>query len=181
MGSNIYVPPTVAIESPVDGSFVRTNTVTVRWSATDALSEIDHYMVKLDNGRWIQVIGDSYTFTKLKAGQHTVTVQAYDGTQLCDEDSASFTVDMTAPSVKITSPLNGAIVSSSSVTMQWTASDSSGIAYHMVQLDCGSWIRVDGNSYTFDGLSNGKHVVKVQAVDNAGNVKEAAVKFTIKA
>jgi hypothetical protein len=51
----------------------------------------------------------------------------------------------------------------------------------MVKLDGNSWITVDsGSSYTFNDVVNGKHTVKVQAFDNAGNIREASVRFTVK-
>jgi hypothetical protein len=137
-------------------------------------------MVKMDRGKTVKVTGTSYAFTKLKAGPHTVTVQAFNNTGISRTVMSTFTIDTTAPSLSITSPTNGGTVPSSSVTVKWMASDSSGIAYYNVKLDNGAWIKVDATSYTFTGVANGKHTVTVQAVDNAGNTKSVVVKFTVK-
>lgn len=176
-------PPSVTITSPTDGSFTKSTAVTTSWSATDQISGIAYFMVKMDNGRWIQVTGNSYTFAKLKTGMHTVTVQAFNNAGLSTTASSMFTIDVTTPTLRITSPIAGATVPSGTVTVQWSASDSvSGIAYYMVKLDSGAWVRVDDvNSYTFTGVANGKHTVSVQVVDNAGNAKTAMVKFTVRA
>ena len=76
MGSNICMPSTVTINSPADSSFIRASTVKVQRSTTDALSEITYFTVKLDNGKWAQMAGTSYMFSKLKAGPHTVAICA---------------------------------------------------------------------------------------------------------
>jgi hypothetical protein len=180
---SVVVPapsPVLKFESPVEGSFIK-SPVTVRWVASDHISRIAYCTVKLDGRRRIKVTVSSHTFTKLKNGLHSVTVQAFNNAGLSTVLSSSFIVDSTAPSLEITSPRNGATVHSNSVAIQWAASDSqSGIAYCMVKLDSGTWIKVDASNYTFSELSNGKHTVKVQAIDNAGNAKEATVKFTVK-
>ena len=172
--------PVLKFESPADGSFIK-SPVTVRWTAIDHISGIAYCMVKLDGRKRIKVTVNSHTFTKLESGQHSVTVQAFNNAGLSTVLSSSFIVDSTVPSLEITSPRNGATVRSSSVAIQWAASDSqSGIAFCMVRFDDGAWVKVDGSNYTFSELFNGKHTAKVQAIDNAGNIKEATVKFTVK-
>jgi hypothetical protein len=89
--------------------------------------------------------------------------------------------DVTAPIVKITSPTSGAVVGKSSVTVNWTASDSSGVAYSMVKLDSGSFINVNSaRTYTYSGVANGNHTLTVQAFDTTGNSKLVTVKFAVK-
>lgn len=79
--------------------------------------------------------------------------------------------DTTPPTISITSPANGATVTSSSVTVTWTGSDSgSGINYYETRLDGGSWInKGTSTSHTYTGVSNGAHTVDVRAWDKAGN------------
>jgi hypothetical protein len=172
--------PVVKFESPAHGSFIK-SPVTVRWTAIDHISGIAYCLVKLDGRRRIKVTVNSHTFTKLESGPHAVTIQAFNNASLSTVLSSSFVVDSTVPSLVITSPKNGATVRSNSVAIQWAASDSqSGIAFYMVRLDDGPWVKVNHSTYTLGELAKGKHVVKVRALDNAGNVKVATVKFTVK-
>lgn len=89
--------------------------------------------------------------------------------------------DTTPPSVSINSPSEDSEVSNTSVTVEWTASDSdSGVDHYEIKLNDGEWIEVDGDTtYTFDGLSEGSHTVEVKAVDGEGNSATDSVAFVV--
>ena len=72
-------------------------------------------------------------------------------------------------------------MNSSRITVSWVGSDSaSGIEYYGVRLDESSWIDVGTNEfYTFTGIANGNHTIRVKAVDKAGNPTEVQVSFTV--
>jgi hypothetical protein len=69
--------------------------------------------------------------------------------------------DSTAPSLRITSPTGNVVVPSSSVTVQWTTSDASGVVYNPMRPNSGDGIRVNGSNYTFTELVNGMYGIKV--------------------
>lgn len=174
--------PSVSIISPSDGSFVRWNLLTVRWIASDTGSGIAYFQVKMDDGAWRYVPAECSSTIMVCSGEgyHAVTVRAVNNAGVVSETSASFIVDTTAPSLRITSPTLGAVLRSRSVDVQWTASDlSSGIAYYRVTLDLGTWTTVpaDSTSYTFTNVPRGIHLITVEAVDHAGNINIAATLF----
>lgn len=69
--------PDVQITSPQDGETITDTTVTVYWSST--ATDIEYYLVRLDDGPWINVgLSTSYTFTGLTDGAHVVYVMAVD-------------------------------------------------------------------------------------------------------
>ncbi|MCP8323777.1 MAG: Ig-like domain-containing protein, partial [Candidatus Methylarchaceae archaeon HK02M2] len=87
------VPPTLSITSPTNGSEVKSSTVEVTWTGSDADTGIDHYEVKLDGGSWINVsTATSYNFTEVSDGSHTVYVKAVDGAENAKEAMVNFTV-----------------------------------------------------------------------------------------
>jgi hypothetical protein len=90
-------------------------------------------------------------------------------------------VDTTPPSISITSPSDGATVSSSDVTVTWSGSDAgSGIDYYEIRLNGGSWInKGTSTSHTFTGLADATHSVDVRAWDVAGNDATDSVSFTV--
>jgi hypothetical protein len=91
--------------------------------------------------------------------------------------------DTTPPVVDITSPANGATLTSSTVTVTWTGSDSgSGINYYETRIDSGSWVnKGTSTSHTYTGVANGTHTVDVRAWDNAGNSAMDSVTFSVNA
>ncbi|NJE27061.1 hypothetical protein E3E22_10660, partial [Thermococcus sp. MV5] len=69
--------PIINITSPEDGTEFYTNTtanITIIWKAEDKLG-IDHYEIKLNDGPWIKVGNNEYTFYELPEGEYTVYVK----------------------------------------------------------------------------------------------------------
>jgi len=86
--------PTITIMSPLDGSVVRSKTVTVTWNVTDESSTIDHNEIRLDGGSWINVgTNTAETFTELSDGPHTIDVKATNEVGISMQKSVGFTVE----------------------------------------------------------------------------------------
>jgi hypothetical protein len=86
--------------------------------------------------------------------------------------------DSVPPSISITSPEPDAVVGSSSVTVEWTASDDgSGIDRFEVRVDGGAATVLPGTatSHIVTGLANGVHAIVVTAIDGAGNTRSDGV------
>ena len=78
--------------------------------------------------------------------------------------------NQTLPPVFVGGAVNGTTVSSNKVTLNLQTPDTN-TAYYQVRLDGGSWVKTGlSSSYTFSGLSLGKHTLQGQAVDNSGQV-----------
>ena len=173
-------PPMVTITSPDDGAVLDADSVTVEWTVTDQDADVE---VRLDGGEWQATTDDSMTFSDLDDGEHTVDVRATGLTGSSSTASVTFIVstDNTAPTVSITSPANGSSHASTSVTVNWSASDGdgSGIALVEIKLDAGSFAPVTTNTRTFTNLSEGAHNVTIRVTDSADNVGEATVTFMV--
>jgi hypothetical protein len=92
----------VSIIKPNARVIVSTN-VTIVWSASDNVSEISYYEIKLNNGPWKKLENEtSYTYTELNDGNYTVYMEAIDNAGNTAKTSISFTV--------LTAPTTGALV-----------------------------------------------------------------------
>ena len=172
--------PTVSITSPSDRALVGIATVT--WTGNDATSGLQGYRSRVDNQSWSTVaLTLTRTFTGLIDGSHFIEVQALDRSGNTFTVSVNFTLDMTAPVVSITSPANGFITNSTTVKVDWTATDSpAGVQGYQYRIDAGGWNGLSGAvTNDFAGLSDGLHTVYVQAVDNAGNSAITSVTFRV--
>ena len=178
--------PSVNLTSPVNGSAV-SNTVSVSASASDNVggSGMSNVVFLVDGSVVGSDTSSPYTYNWSSAsvgnGSHTLAVRATDnaGNQ-STLSSVNVTVanavpDTTAPSVNLTSPVNGSAVSNT-VSVSASASDNvggSGVASVSFLVD-GSVVGSDTSSpYSFNwnsaGMANGSHTVAARAVDNAGN------------
>ncbi|MEM4977003.1 MAG: Ig-like domain-containing protein, partial [Desulfurococcaceae archaeon] len=172
------IPPTVSIESPSSGTWLNTRDVTVTWSGSDSLSGIHHYEIRIDGGSWINVgASTSYIFTNLAEGTHTVEVKAVDKVGNTATSTITVGVDVTPPTVSVTSPPSGTWYNTRDVTVTWSGSDSlSGIHHYEIRINGGSWINVGtSTSYTFTNLAEGTHTIEVKAVDMAGNTATSTI------
>ncbi|MEM2111449.1 MAG: Ig-like domain-containing protein [Candidatus Bathyarchaeia archaeon] len=92
--------PMVFITFPLNGSELRSSTITVRWNGTDKISGIDYYNLRLDYGSWVSLgTKTTYILTKLNDGEHTIEVEAYDKAGNTNRSTVTFTIN--------TSPLFG--------------------------------------------------------------------------
>jgi len=91
-------PPMVSIVSPKLNATIGSQTVTINWNGTDLGLGIDHYEIKLDGGLPTNV-GDlnTYTFSGLNDGNHTVYVKAFDKIGRTNETSVSFVINASPP------------------------------------------------------------------------------------
>ncbi len=173
-------PPTIAISAPANGAMLNNGTVTFIWVAFDSGSGLNYYSYTL-NGTWIITTDQNVTIT-LPEGNYSFSVRAYDKAGNPSATSTrTFMVDLTAPTLNITAPVNGELFGVAHVLVSWTANDTmSGIAEYSVNIN-GTWIVIPStnNSYLFEGLSDGSHEVLVKATDNAGNFVVKNVTFTV--
>jgi hypothetical protein len=157
--------PTVTITEPEDGAVIPTDSVTVEWTIENPAGSVE---VQLDGGAWAPATGDSATFSDLSDGEHTVTVRTTQG----GEDSVTFTVDTTPPTVSISSPVDDAVIDSSSVTVIWT---SAGAVTTERSVDGGTWQAVTGTSVTISSLADGEHTISIRVTDVAGHTASDSV------
>jgi parallel beta-helix repeat protein len=162
--------PTLAISSPTNGSSVNSANVTISWVGSDA-TVISYYEVCIDSGNWTSLNGTNMMFNGLSDGSHNVTVRAYDLLSNHAEITSSFMIDTVAPTINITSPSNGTYVTSSSMTVRWTADDDTSVCSQLMKVDNGTWAPMPTmiTSKALTGLSDGEHTIGIMVLDKAGN------------
>jgi len=174
--------PTVNITSPDEGDMFGTSEVTVEWEGGDDISGVEYYEIRINESDWIyKGLDESHLFTDLTDGFHFVEVIAYDHAGNFATDNVTFMVDVTPPTVDITSPEDDDVISDPEVVVEWTGHDDlSGIDYYEIRIDEGVWIDKGNDTYhEFTELAEGEQVVDVRAYDNAGNLATDTVTFTI--
>jgi hypothetical protein len=150
-----------------------------------ASNPIDNIQIKIDTGLWQPATGTqswSYYWNEPTAseGLHTIYLRGYSGSYLI-EKSVDVVVDNTNPTLSILTPEQNKYFNSLNVTVSWLGSDSfSGISHYTLKLDDGEWtdLGLDLN-HTFENLSQGAHLVKVIAFDNASNQNLSSVLFIV--
>ncbi len=175
-------PPSAAISAPTGNPWVNVTSEAVAFSASDATSGIARLEISLDNGTAVDVTGQTaYTLTGLADGAHQVELTATDQAGNVATATANFRVDTMKPAVTFGAPADGASISSSSVAVQWLATDAgSGITSVSISLDGGTPQSVTpGGTQTYTGLADGQHSVVITAKDAAGNVRTSTLSFTV--
>jgi hypothetical protein len=134
-------------------------------SLSYSASRATTYQCRFDGGGW-QSCGSTFTKGQLADGRHSLVVRGLDALGIVGPESERhWNVDTRSPSVSIEAGPN-ALVLSDSATFT-VSSDEPGS--FRCQIDTGLW-RDCGASERIQGLTDGNHVFRVNAVDRAGNV-----------
>lgn len=189
IGSPDLVAPTVTVTAPADGASVA-ETVSIAASAADEtqLGRVDFYLgTTLLSSDTSAPYSASFNSRDFANGAHTITARAVD--LGCNETSSPVSitidnyVDVTPPSVSITSPAEGATVSGE-VVIQASASDDVSVArvdFYMGTTLLGSDTTAP-YSFTWSTgvVFDGPYALTARGVDTVNNVgTSAAVNVTV--
>jgi C1A family cysteine protease len=170
----------IEIVSPHDGELLSVDSTTATWAFSGSPFGIDHYELRLDYGYWSDMgLQTTCNLHFLETDWHTLEVRVFDGVGNSATDTVHFEVDTLAPTVFITSPMEGEGIAASFVVVSWNIEElGSGLISVLINLDGGDWIHA-GEGHTFTSVSPGNHIITLWAVDEAGNSGSATVNFTI--
>lgn len=194
------VAPVITIISPSNGARVTNSQQPVVFNVVDEAGgsgvDLDSVTVNLDGSAvpasqiTHSAITNGYSFTYTPAsalgnGSHTVTVNASDNDgNAAVEKSTTFTVDTIAPSLNVTSPQDGLITNSASVTVAGTTNDATSspvtVSISLNGADQGAvTVGSDGSFSKSVTLANGENTIVVTATDQAGLSTSVTVHATL--
>lgn len=175
----VYAPPpadttqpTLAVTSPVNGAIVTTTPITVSGTATDDVgvtSVTVNGLTATGTTSWSRSL-------VVTAGVNSITVIARDAAGNSTTQTLTVTyqpplpTDVTAPALTITSPTNGQVFTSASITLQGTATDDVGVTSVTVNGQPATGTTSWSKAAT---LVAGTNTFTVQAQDAAGNLAVA--------
>lgn len=186
--NNDLTSPTVSIAAPVGGSTISGTAVAFTANASDNVGitkvelSVDGTIVATDTTTPYTTTVNTSSMTN---GLHTLSAKAYDAAGNVSNASISVTVnnaDTTAPTVSVTSPINGSTVSG---TINFSANAYDNVSLTKVEfLIDNNIVATDTSSaYTTSvdttSLTNGSHTFLAKVYDAAGNTKTAAVTVTV--
>lgn len=179
-------PPSVEVTAPADGS--RTNNPLPTYSGTVSDDGPPPLTVSIDVDGTVlgdaTVTGNTWTFTPtvpLLEGDHTVMATATDAAGNTATDSNTFTVDLTAPTVEVTTPADGSQTNDSTPDYSGTVEAGSTVVITVDGVVLGN-ATVTGTTWTFTPtvpLLDGPHTVMATATDEAGNTASDSNDFTV--
>jgi hypothetical protein len=196
--------PSLNVTNPNEGQlFGGANlTATVEATASDP-SGLGAYYVAIDGAGKKYVFhpanGDMATtaidLSSLTEGNHTILVRVTDLVGHATEIKRHITIDRTAPTVTVSSPITGQVVGGTTLDITGTVTDSSGLSEYRYQLLDSNKDNTLGNSVIgghdevvdgalgsldISGLPSGDYYVRVWAKDDLGNTSAPSyVKFTV--
>ncbi len=186
-GTPDTTPPTVSIAAPVDGAIV-TASISIDATASDdtAMDRVEFYvagsLVGTDSAAPYSFNWDT---TTVADGNTNVSVTAFDAAGNSSNASINVSVnnaDITAPTVAITTPADGASVSGTTAVAA-SASDNVGVIRVDFDVD-GTALGNDTTppysvSWDTTGTADGSYTLTATAVDAAGNASSASVTVSV--
>ncbi len=183
-------PPTVTITNPPSAK-TYTNAQTVSLSAT-AADNFEVANVEFYDGATLKGSDSTpaytldWSFTDADNGAHVWTARAYDAAGNVSTSSPvtlTVSIDITSPTVFISSPTNGANLATSPTTVSGTAIDpgspTSGLAVVEVRVNSGSWSNATGTTTWTRSvtLSPCPNTIEARSLDKAGNYSAIVSNF----
>jgi hypothetical protein len=165
-------PPTIQITSPADGSFTNQTSIEVQGTVSD--DNLDTVTV---NG--VQATVSNGEFTAQidlpdGEGDKTITATATDIVGHESSDSITITLDVTAPTIQITQPVDGSWTNQTSITVTGTVSDAN---IDTVTVN-GVTATVTNNTFTAQNVpvqNEGDNTITATAMDKANNTAETSI------
>ncbi len=165
-------PPSLNVDAI--GRYVNYSKISISWYAKDNTGIAD-YAVKIDNKSWVTTMANT-TNISLKDGFHNISVLARDKAGNVAEKTMEICVDTHAPILTdVVVNRNG-----DGWHLSWAVRDNtSGVAYVKVYVD-GKFVAqvTKGKSIVIKDLSPGKHRIRIDAYDYAGNMNAKTLVFT---
>lgn len=177
--------PTVSLTNVVK-IYTNSQTVTIAATASDnvGVTNVEFYDGGILKGSdTTPTYTFDWSFTNVDNGAHVWTARAYDAAGNVSTSSAvtlTISIDVTPPTLVISSPTNGANVTVSPTTVSGTASDpgspTSGLNLVEVRVNGGSWSNATGTaSWTRSvTLSPCANTIEARSRDKAGNYSAIA-------
>lgn len=175
-------PPVITITAPTASALIVNNKPVITWTVTDDDSGVNANSIgitidsgsKVTSGITKTAISNGYkcTYTPTAAladGSHTIKVDASDNDgNAAVQKSVTFKVDTVPPTLSITSPANGLVTKSSSVTVIGKTNDVTSSPVTVTVNGTKVTIADDGTFTTNVSLKEGSNTITVIATDSAG-------------
>lgn len=159
---NSKQPITFTVVDEAGGSGVKTSTISVK---VDGMAITDIKTTAITNGY-------SVTATPAKAlsdGSHTVKINASDNDgNAAEEKTTTFTVDTVPPTLNITSPAEGLITASETITVSGTTNDATSSPTTITVNGNAVTVSANGSFSTTVTLTEGENTITIIATDAAG-------------
>lgn len=181
------IAPVITITNPSANAYIANSKPTITWKVTDDDSGVNESTIgiTIDSGSKITtgitkspITGGyqcTYTpATALSDGSHTIKFDASDNDgNAATTKSVTFKVDTVAPTLTITSPVEGFVTNSSSVTVSGTSNDATSSPVTItVKVNGGTaqtvTVNEDGSFSKSINLSAGANTIVISATDAAG-------------
>ena len=172
--------PVVVLSSPTNNTWINNSTIEIKWSASDTLSGISYYELRINEGAWIKIF-TTYFSVKLNDGSHEIIIRAYDRAGNYAEVRSLINIDTKAPRVNIKSPINGTHLNITDLRVEWECTDRN-LDIVLIVLDSKVIATLPdyiSSYYIINDISEGMHNVTIICLDKAGNVGTHAVIFVI--
>jgi 2',3'-cyclic-nucleotide 2'-phosphodiesterase (5'-nucleotidase family) len=166
--------PVITINAPTAKTYGPADSLTLDFSAIDAVSGVKSIEAKLDGT--VVTNGQVIVLNTLSQGDHTLMVNAADNAGNTSSQSVTFSYDSVAPVITIKAPVAKYYGPADTLTLDFSAIDAvSGVKSIEAKLD--GTVVTNGQVIVLNTLSQGDHTVVVKSVDNIGNETTKSVTF----
>lgn len=174
----LTVPINFVILSPKEGFVTNSSSIVVTWNASGPIRQLKLWSntseVVLDKGL------RSYNLTLGIEGELAIRLSAVDLRGPTITKTITFVHDNSSPVCEVISPTDGQVINQSILSAKWRSSDPiSRVTKAEIYLDNAMISNITEGEKLLTDLLNGEHIIRVVAIDAAGNKGETSAIFMI--
>jgi hypothetical protein len=181
------VPPSIVNLVPSNNDYINNSVIGVSIKASDNLgikmikSTIINVVTDEVIGEWSTTNDSLEIELTLNDGTYVLNTLIQDLANNTLTTQSTFTIDTVKPSIAMTEPANNTYLNKSLVTIKAEAEDKSGIKYMLLYIDNKLMIeeRDQKTINTTIYIPDGPHLIRVLAIDKAGNANEVRVNIIV--
>ncbi len=170
-------PPSLVVVSPENNTEYGTPNVPLEYSVSDNI-EVDTCWYVLDGGQPTVLLNCQNTTLSLDNGPHNITVYVNDTAGNTNQSFVQFTVNSTAPYVKILHPVEGNYYNNQTIWLNYTVQDTD-LDSCWYSIDGGDNVSIPNCQNITITVSDGSHNVKVYANDSLNQIGWDSVNFFV--
>ncbi len=174
-------PPLINLTHPLNNTNYNSLQTEINFTVSD--TDLDSCWYSLDSGNLNNSIicGENITSLSSNQGTNIWTVYANDTNGEQSSSTSSFFIDSIGPSISIVNPINNSLLTTTTVRVNYTVSDSGTGVSGCWWTNSSGLINTTitcGNNFTFTG-NEGTNFIRIYSNDTLGNVNSQTNTFSI--
>jgi len=172
------LPPIITINSPIN-NYNTSKNITLNWSISDVSNTSLKYSINKTTNSTLYSNKTGVINITVGAGlNQNITIYVNDSFSKTNSTTVIFNIDRTAPNLTVLYPQNGTQTNTTSIDINYTASDNLQLSKVWYKLENGTAVDITSGNSSINLTFPGNYTLEVYANDSVGNINHTIFLFS---